>query len=51
VTWKSDAEGHTAWKALAMDLNPTPELIEQYTGKPSRRFLVRELRKKGKKTA
>lgn len=51
VSWKSDAEGQIAWKALAMDLHPSPELIAKYTGKPPRRFTVRELREKRRKTA
>lgn len=40
VTWKSDRTGRPEWKAIAMELGATPELIAAHTTAPARKLLV-----------
>jgi len=40
VSWKRASGGSVAWKAVAQEFSPSPELIAAHTGEPSRRFLV-----------
>jgi putative phage-type endonuclease len=40
-TWKTDAKGRVDWKALAESKKPTAQELEQFTGEPARRFLLK----------